>query len=278
MMDTLSEKLNFTYDTVFEFGAVVRGWSVDRPDWLRREGQQLESWSSFSSALFVVIGMTLGERHTPDGEKLAGIYGSVSLRAAITVWMMATFVVIAGYNGALRTFLLAPSLENVIETYTDILQSGLPWGMVLYGIVEETQMSESNDSVIKQIWNGKTNISGDTYNASVELEQVWSTRGSYCSGRNDLDFQSYIGFTTPTGDPLLHISKFQIRNEALEVWFFNTFNPWFDIFQKNLRHMVEGRVDRLHHFSAGFAGQMLSAMGKSSQARLEEWLSSYQML
>ena len=36
-----------------------------------------------------------------------------------------------------------------------MLESGLPWAMVLYGEEEEEMMQKSTDPVIRRIWDGK---------------------------------------------------------------------------------------------------------------------------
>jgi hypothetical protein len=48
-----------------------------------------------------------------------------------------------------------PTYTNPINTLSEVLESGLPWGMVLYGEEEEEMMAKSTDPVIKRIWNEK---------------------------------------------------------------------------------------------------------------------------
>ena len=51
--------------------------------------------------------------------------------------------------------MITPSYTSPISTLQQVLDSGLPWGMVLYGEEEEEMMAKSKDPVIKRIWNEK---------------------------------------------------------------------------------------------------------------------------
>ena len=58
--------------------------------------------------------------------------------------------------GNLRAFLITPSFTEPINSLAEVIDSGLEWGLVLYGEEEEIQMAQSTDPVISKIWNDKT--------------------------------------------------------------------------------------------------------------------------
>ncbi len=64
-------------------------------------------------------------------------------------------IVSASYAGNLKAYLTTPAFTSPINTLAEVLKSGLPWQMVLYGEEEEEMMAQSQDSVIKAIWTGK---------------------------------------------------------------------------------------------------------------------------
>ena len=61
----------------------------------------------------------------------------------------------SSYAGNLKSFLTNPLLTKPISTLQQVIDSGLPWGMVLYGEEEEEMMAESTDPVIQTIWREK---------------------------------------------------------------------------------------------------------------------------
>ena len=64
-------------------------------------------------------------------------------------------VIGASYTGNLRAFLITPTLTKPINTLAEVVESGLEWGMVMYGEEEERMMAESTDPVISTIWRDK---------------------------------------------------------------------------------------------------------------------------
>ena len=64
-------------------------------------------------------------------------------------------VIGASYTGNLRAFLITPTLTNPINTLKEVVESGLEWGMVMYGEEEERMMAQSTDPVISAIWKYK---------------------------------------------------------------------------------------------------------------------------
>ena len=73
----------------------------------------------------------------------------------IGVWIFYCLVVSSSYAGNLKAFLTNPSYTKPIGTLKEVVESGLPWGMVLYGEEEEVMMAESEDPVIRTIWEKK---------------------------------------------------------------------------------------------------------------------------
>ena len=72
------------------------------------------------------------------------------------IWILYCVIIAASYSGALKAFLTLPVYQAPIDTLEDVLDSGLPWGMVLYGEEEEEMMASSPEgSVIRTIWDDK---------------------------------------------------------------------------------------------------------------------------
>jgi hypothetical protein len=76
-------------------------------------------------------------------------------RMVMAAWILACFIISGGYSGTLRAFLTSPSFEESIATFSDLLDSGLPWDKVSYGDYVDAYMATTDDPVIKRIWDGK---------------------------------------------------------------------------------------------------------------------------
>ena len=90
------------------------------------------------------------------------------------------------YGGTLRALFLRPSKEPAIRTYGDVLKSGLPWDMVLYGEELEDALAVTTEPIPRAIWDGKI---------IEEFEQVITGRVGKCSvglngGGNNVHFIS----------------------------------------------------------------------------------------
>ncbi len=48
------------------------------------------------------------------------------------VWLWYSFIITASYGGELRAFLLKPKLNSPINSYKDVVDSGLPWKVADY--------------------------------------------------------------------------------------------------------------------------------------------------
>ena len=51
--------------------------------------------------------------------------------------------------------MITPTFTKPINTLAEVIESGLEWGLVLYGEEEEIQMAQSTDPVISTIWRDK---------------------------------------------------------------------------------------------------------------------------
>ena len=76
-------------------------------------------------------------------------------RIIIAVWILYCLVISSSYCGNLRAFLITPTLTEPINYLSDVVESGLPWGLILYGEEEERIMAQSTDPVISTIWKNK---------------------------------------------------------------------------------------------------------------------------
>ena len=73
----------------------------------------------------------------------------------IAAWIAFCVIIAASYAGDLVSFLTTPTYSASINSLKKVLESGLPWEMVLYGEEEEAMMARSTDPVIKKIWQDK---------------------------------------------------------------------------------------------------------------------------
>jgi hypothetical protein len=74
---------------------------------------------------------------------------------SISLWIFASFIFEYAYGGTLRALFTQPSTTKGIKTYAEVLASGLPWDMVLYGEELEDALAISEEPVPRAIWDGK---------------------------------------------------------------------------------------------------------------------------
>ncbi len=65
---------------------------------------------------------------------------------------MFTFILTASYGGNLRAILLTPRMDKTITTIMEVIDSGLPWSMPLYGEDLDIWLAEQEDPVLKKLW------------------------------------------------------------------------------------------------------------------------------
>ena len=73
----------------------------------------------------------------------------------IGVWIIYCLILSSGYSGNLKAYLTTPSYTAPMNNLKDVIDSGLPWAMVLYGEDEQRMMAESQNPIIKTIWEEK---------------------------------------------------------------------------------------------------------------------------
>ena len=73
------------------------------------------------------------------------------------VTTLLVFMVISyAYSGNLVSFMTVPKLAMPIDKLEEVLDSGLPWEMVVYGVeVEDAMASGALGLVVKELWEGK---------------------------------------------------------------------------------------------------------------------------
>ena len=65
-------------------------------------------------------------------------------------------VISYAYSGNLVSFMTVPKLAMPIDKLEEVLDSGLPWEMVVYGVeVEDAMASGALGLVVKELWEGK---------------------------------------------------------------------------------------------------------------------------
>ena len=68
-------------------------------------------------------------------------------------------IISTAYSGNLISFMTIPKLESPINTLEEVLESDLPWEMVVYGVeVEDAMASGALGPVVKELWEGKIPI------------------------------------------------------------------------------------------------------------------------
>ncbi len=104
-------------------------------------------WTSFSAPFWFCYRTLLYQ--SPASDRSDG------LRWVIGVWFAYCLVMSSSYSGALKAYMTTPTFTAAINTLKGVLDSGLPWSMVLYGEEEEAMMAQSTDPIIKKIWDEK---------------------------------------------------------------------------------------------------------------------------
>ncbi len=73
----------------------------------------------------------------------------------ILSWLLPAFLLCASYSGVLRASLIRPEYTRPVETIHDIVASGKPWKMVLYGSSPETSLQEQTEEPFVTFWRDK---------------------------------------------------------------------------------------------------------------------------
>ncbi|TRY80649.1 hypothetical protein TCAL_06502, partial [Tigriopus californicus] len=81
-----------------------------------------------------------------------------TLRLFLGCWVFYGLVITSSYGGNLIAFMTTPVYTDPITDLQGVIDSQLPWAMVLYGEEEEKFMAVSKDPVIQRIWQDKVVI------------------------------------------------------------------------------------------------------------------------
>lgn len=202
-------------------------------------GIDLSDWSSFGKSSWYVYGTMIGESMTRDTKSA----GAGAMRVVVGVWMLYCLLITSAYTGNLKAFLTNPGLTSPIDTLQDVLASGLPWGMVLYGEEEEELMANSPiGSTIRTIWDEKNVM---PYSPTVaEVDNVYEGKSVFIDWKSGLEPAIYARFSTAGGDPLVHLASNPVFMPNFPGWAFFKFNPWRATFDKEIqKHLEAGLVD-----------------------------------
>lgn len=199
----------------------------------------LKAWNSIYESMWYVYGTLIGESITRDANSV----GANAIRCVICIWILYCFVIGSAYSGSLKAFLTTPGYSSPIDTLADVLGSGLPWGMVLYGEEEEEMMASSPlGSDVRTIWDDK-NIK--PYSPTVaEVDNVFAGESIFIDWKSGLEPAIYVKYSTPGGDPLVHLASNPVFMPNFPGWGFFKFNPWRGKFDRLIeRHMEAGLIE-----------------------------------
>lgn len=194
----------------------------------------LKAWASIYESIWYVYGTLIGESITRD----ANTVGAHATRCVVGIWILYCFVIGSAYSGSLKAFLTTPGYSSPIDSLGDVLDSGLPWGMVLYGEEEEEMMASSPlGSDVRTIWDDK-NIK--PYSPTVaEVDNVFAGESIFIDWKSGLEPAIYVKYSTPGGDPLVHLASNPVFMPNFPGWGFYKFNPW----RAKFDHLIEKHIE-----------------------------------
>ncbi len=133
---------------------------------------------------------------------------------------------------------MTPQYEKAIDTMYDIVNSKLPWTMVLYGEEVETQLMTSQDPIEKAFWDGKTVV--DFYDFPYETIKTVIERKEITVewfAHTEILLKRYL--RRQNGEHLIHRSKEPITSvqsgDCVNVIMFNKINPWTERFSRYIQ-------------------------------------------
>ncbi len=127
-------------------------------------------------------------------------------------------IIAYAYGGSLKAWLTYPGKSVPINTLSDILESNLPWRMVISGQQEETIMAESKDPTIQKVWLGKEVAE---YSANSRIEGAYLGQEVFLDFKSGMEAAAFVKFSSMTGDPLVHISPVPVLMKHQVGWAFN---------------------------------------------------------
>ena len=107
--------------------------------------KKLKTWSSASRCTWFTFATLIGESDTRHRDSS----GADATRTVFAVWILYCVIIAASYSGALKAFLTLPVYQPPINNLQDVLDSGLPWGMVRPPPQNVSAKSDQSDVDIK---------------------------------------------------------------------------------------------------------------------------------
>ncbi len=125
-------------------------------------------WSRLPNSVWYCVATLLGENVSKKASKQKAwairytykhyckmnicIYSVTETRVVSLAWLLFTLIITSAYSGNLRAYLLKPKMHPAVETISDIVSSGLPWSMVLWGDDLGVSLSQAKDPDMKTFW------------------------------------------------------------------------------------------------------------------------------
>ena len=75
-----------------------------------------------------------------------------ALKCLVGVWYLYALVATSSYAGEIRSFFINPGTTSPLDNLGEVVESGLGWGLILYGEEEEKVMAASTDPVMSKVW------------------------------------------------------------------------------------------------------------------------------
>ena len=158
-----------------------------------------KEWSSMYDSAWYAYGTFMGESITRDTKSEK----ATALRIAIGVWILYCLIISNSYGGSLKAFLTSPQRTNPIDTLEQVIDSELPWEMVMYGEEEEEMMASSKDPVISKIWKGIIEVK---YKPVPDIYGVFKGEKVFIDWKSGLEPAVYVRFSKDSGERQVHIA------------------------------------------------------------------------
>ena len=123
-----------------------------------------------------------------------------------------------------------------IHSFMQVIESNLPWGMVLYGEEEEELMANSEDPIIQTIWNDKIVAE---YNQVPQIRPVYEGKKIFIDWKSGLEPAIFARYSTGDGNPLIHVASRPVFMPNYPGWAFYKWNPYRNRFNQVLRKLLE---------------------------------------
>jgi hypothetical protein len=96
-------------------------------------------------------------------------------------------------------------------------------------------MARSVDPIIKTIWDNKVVAK---YNQVPQIFPVFQGKEIFIDWLSGLKPAVFVRYSTPAGDPLIHIASNPVFMPNYPGWAFYKFNPYRERFDKIIRMMM----------------------------------------